>query len=93
MYDAMETGYLDIFVLRHLFKKTFVSQINILDQAMKDVKNYVVRQDAYGQELNPNDGTMQIYEKYINWDIFVNCTQSFGQLLQALSIAFDRMEI
>ena len=42
MYDAMETGHLDIFVLRHLFKKTFVSHINVLDQAMKDIKNYVV---------------------------------------------------
>jgi len=45
MYDVMEQNYLDVFSLRQVLKKSYTQQLVSLDQAIKEIKSALVKDD------------------------------------------------
>ena len=45
MYDVMENGFLDLYSLREVFKKAYTNHIVNLEEAMREIKNAVAKED------------------------------------------------
>ena len=45
MYDVMEQNYLDVFSLRQVLKKSYTQHMVGLDQAIKEIKSTLVKDD------------------------------------------------
>ena len=55
MYDVMEQNYLDVFSLRQVLKKSYTQQMVSLDQAIKEIKSALVKDDDlehYQSQIN-----------------------------------------